>query len=168
MWSVYSWLQYYLYLIIQVKFIVFFSMASCSTCNFCLVWHLHIIFGIRVLNHEAMCRVNLWFQYDVDLSRQCKINMNFNETSFSGHNFFVLWHSHTLFDTWWYIYLHGTIFQMYCDLCKTFGLHTKLYFHHDFVSGQDRLCKLNFAQRYITLRQHVVTFMTSVWPWPWT
>ena len=47
---------------IKVKFIDFF-VSSCPTCNFCLLWHWHTIFGARLYHSNGMCCVQSWSWY---------------------------------------------------------------------------------------------------------
>ena len=67
-----------------------FVMSSCTTCNFCLLWHWHIKFGRLVYHHERMCQVHSWSWYNLELWHQGKIYRIYDIALCSGLSFFVL------------------------------------------------------------------------------
>ena len=71
---------------------------------------------------------------------QNQIHVVFYMALCSSHSFF-LWHSHTIFGKW--VYHHGAMCHIPdIFLTLTFGLNISIKFHHEYVSGQDRLCSL--------------------------
>ena len=75
-------------------------MSSCLTHNFCFLWLWHIILGTWVYQNETMCHDI----HDPDMTLtfylKVKFIVFFKKASRSGHSFFVLWHSCTIFGTW--------------------------------------------------------------------
>ena len=98
MWHVHSCSRFDADLWPQGQILKAFVMSSCSTCNFCLLWHWHTIFGTWVYHHDP--NTILTFDLKVKFIR-------FDTALCSGLSFFVLWHSHTLFGT--LLYHHGTM-----------------------------------------------------------
>ena len=106
--------------------------------------------GKSYLTHGS---INMWqcvaYIHDPDTTLtfiQGQICRVFDMALCSGHSFFVLWHSHTIFGT--PMYHHGLLCHIhswplyYLDLWHQ---NSKLYFHHEFVSRQDLLCSLTWA-----------------------
>ena len=67
--------------------------------NLFMVWHWLTIFGTWVYHHKAMCRVNSWSRYDLELWPPGQIYRVFNMFSCPAHNFFFwltlayhIWH----------------------------------------------------------------------------
>lgn len=58
---------------VMVRFKGFLNKASCATRNFCLLWHLHILFGKRVYHHKTMCRAYPWSRLNVNNYKKLKI-----------------------------------------------------------------------------------------------
>ena len=85
----------------------------------------------------------------------------------SGHSFFVLWHSHTLFSTW--VFHHGTMWRVHSLTLYDLDLwsqYQNCIFTMDFSLARC-LCSLTYAYMYqilaygcITTRQHFVYILT--------
>ena len=111
-------------------------MSSSRTCNFCLLWHWHTIFGTWVYHNERMCQVHSWSWYDIKLWSQGQIYRVNDMVLCLGLRFFIFWHSHTLFGTW--VYHHGmkccihewTLYDL--DIWPL----SKSYFHHGLESSK--------------------------------
>ena len=85
--------------------------------TFVLPWHWPIILGSWVYHHEKMCLVHSWSWYDVDLWPQGRICRVYDMALCSSHSFFVLWHSHTMFDMWDdVLYIHDLYMTLSFDL----------------------------------------------------
>ena len=84
---------------------------------FFLIWHCYTIFGTWVYHHETMCHVSSWSRYD----------------------------SHTIFGT--RVSPLENVSHIFMTTVWPWPLAwiTKLYFHNEFVSGQDSLCFLTQA-----------------------
>ena len=135
-------------------------MSSCLTCNFCLLWHWHTIFGTLVYHHERMCQVHSWSWYDIDLWPQGQIYRVYDMALCSGLSIFVFWHSHTLFGTW--VYHHGTMCHVHSWTLYDLDLWPQ---YQNYIFTMDLslarcLCSLTKAYQIlaygcITMRKHV-------------
>ena len=76
-----------------------------------MVWHWLTIFGTWVYHHDKMCRVHSWSRYDLELWPQGQIYRVFDMFSCPAHNFFMVWHWHTIFRTW--MYHHETMCRVH-------------------------------------------------------
>ena len=83
-----------------------------------------------------------------------------------GHSFFVLWHSHTIFDTW--MYHHGTICCIHSWPLYDLDLwpqYQNLYFHHEFKSGKIALLfDIGIPRSGIWVYYHETTCCVHSWP----
>ena len=75
------------------------------------------------------CCVHSWSRYDVGLYMDLCL----------GHSIFVLWHNHTIFESW--VYHHGTMCQTHSWTLQDLDLRPQFqnYFHLEFVFEQDFL-----------------------------
>ena len=83
----------------------------------------------------------------------------------SGHSFFDLWHSHTLFGTW--VYHHGTICRVHSWPLYDLDLNIKITFSQWLCSLTNRHTKF-WHTGVSPWGNMLYTFLTFVWPWPLT
>ena len=146
-------------------------MSSSPTCYFCLLWHLHTIFGTWVYNHERMCQVHSWSWYDIDLWPQGKIYRVYDMALCSGLSFFVIvilcLACECITLIWCVTYLH--------ELCMTltFDLNIKITFSLWIWVWQDIFALWHRHTKFWHMSESprdnmLCTFLTLVGPWPLT
>ena len=125
-------------------FVCLYVRFVSSSQLFFYLLHWHTIFGTWVYCHETVCHVHSWF--DVTLTIDLKLKLKGYLTCL--HVQPVIIFASTLA----YHILHMDV-SPWDNVSRTFmtpirhwPLVSKLYFHHEFEAGQDRLCSL--AQAY--------------------
>ena len=105
----------------RLKFTRFLTCFRIRPITIFFIWHWLniIIFGICIYHHERMCRVHSWSRFDLDLWPQGQIR---RFLSCLSHNFRLLWHWHTIFDTWVYQSIACVAFIHDPDRTLTFDL----------------------------------------------
>ena len=148
-----------------------FDMSLCPTHNFCLLWHMHTIFGTWVYYHERMCWIYSWSQYNVDLWPQGQIYKDFDMALCLGTVFFVYWHSPTISGTlvcYHRIKCHIHLWPLYdLDLWPQYQYYI---FTMNFCIGKivfalwHRHTKFNWHMGVSPWDNMLWTIMTCVWP----
>ena len=124
-------------------------MSSCWTCNYCLLWHWHTIFGTWVNYHERMHHDYFWSQYDVDIWPQGRIYRVFDMVLCSlAHESIIM--------GWCITYIHDL------DLWPQ---HENYVFTVNFCLGKIvfDIGIPNLAYWCITMRHHVVVLSWSLY-----
>ena len=134
-----------------------------------LVWSITFICLPFLAHYKRMCRVHSWSWHNVDLWPQCQFYRVFDTSCWPVTC--LLWHGHTIFGS--YVYYHERMCRVYSwsqhniDLWPQGQIYSSW---HSFVFGPaflsfDRVIPYS-AYECITLGRCVITFITSVCPWP--
>ena len=158
MCRVHSWSQLMLTFDLKVKFVGFCHVFM-SDCNFCKLWHWHIIFGTWVYHYEKMCQVHSWSWYDLEHWPQGQIYRVCDMALCSGLSFFVLWRSHNLFGTW--VYHHGTMCRVHSWTLYDIDLWPQ---HYIFTMDLSLVRCLGIPNFGIWVYHHKTTCCVHSWP----